>query len=1084
VGLVDGNSRTRFPSAVGDSAARCRRAALVRWLVAGWVVCLSALAAAPAFAGTDPATLCARRQLSAATRLHQVSHVCWAHAYSNLRFDLSKCLVKAEAVFQSAYATAAQKAARSGGQCALRLDVNALLSVAAGDVDPVVSAVAGNVIIADPVDRKLRVKLMSAMASFSKRAFDAELEFTVRNDPNRLDERLALARSKLDQTFTAQIASAAAHGLLYDGISADDTSASLQQAASLWERLTRATNGAFSVSGTVFAAEDSFTDSDVNDVHTVAVSNDDLFAAQELPVPATVGGYLNQPQAGPDGNSFEGGDALDSYKVTKLKAGQVVALVLGDDPATSDLQLCVVGPSEPDAVCSSDDTKSVKTYVAPADDMYFIQVKAADFCNCSGTYTLSIGQTAPAAALHAERIDADFVPGELIVKLRPVATAAGGGVTARASALASDLGLVRAAGEASRPMLMRLPTGAARDATFQKLGVTAQRRSLQVQTVSDAAISKQETLLARRALRKRADVESVSLNTIVQPSVTPNDPYYGLQWHYPLIHLPEAWDITTGDPNVVVAVVDTGVRLDHPDLAGSFVAGYDFIQDPVRARDGNGIDPDPNDPGDKGAGAGSSFHGTHVAGTIAAATNNGIGVAGVSWGSKVMPVRVLGKGGGTMYDVMQGVAFAAGLPNDSGTVPAKKADVINLSLGGGGFDDAAQTLFNQVRAQGVIVVAAAGNQSTSAPSYPAAYDNVVSVAAVDLNRNPAPYSNFGSTVDVAAPGGDTSVDRNADTFADGVLSTLADDTVSPLTFGYVFYQGTSMATPHVSGVFALMRSVNPALTPASIDTMLASGMLTDDLLTPGFDPQTGWGLIDAQAAVIAAGGTPVGSGTPLAVSPATLNFGVALDTLDFGVSNVGTDPLTVTGVTVQNAGANPWLQVAAHGVDGSGLGTYRATVDRTGLPTDPNAPANYTATIDVSSSGGTAHVKVLMRVGGPTASDTGFQYVLLVDSQTLAAIDEVALPATNGTYPYAFQNVPQGDYLLISGSDMDDDLLICDGGEACGSYPTLDLPTPLTVDSNKAGIDFGVAFRQSIRSSEVSAASAVPPAGILRKARR
>src|SRR5262249_30809520 len=161
--------------------------------------------------------------------------------------------------------------------------------------------------------------------------------------------------------------------------------------------------------------------------------------------------------------------------------------------------------------------------------------------------------------------------------------------------------------------------------------------------------------------------------------------------------------------------------------------------------------------------------------------------------------------------------------------------------------------------------AAAGNQATSAPSYPAAYDNVVSVAAVDLNRNPAPYSNFGSTIDVAAPGGDTSVDRNADTFADGVLSTLADDTVSPLAFGYVFYQGTSMATPHVSGVFALMRSVNPSLTPASIDALLASGKLTNDLLAPGFDAQTGWGLIDAQAAVIAAGGTAV-PGTPLKVS--------------------------------------------------------------------------------------------------------------------------------------------------------------------------------------------------------------------------
>jgi serine protease len=165
-------------------------------------------------------------------------------------------------------------------------------------------------------------------------------------------------------------------------------------------------------------------------------------------------------------------------------------------------------------------------------------------------------------------------------------------------------------------------------------------------------------------------------------------------------------------------------------------------------------------------------------------------------------------------------------------------------------------------------------------------------------------------------------------------------------------------------------------------------------------------------------------------------------------------------------------------VDGSGLGTYHAHVDRSG-----RAVGGYKGQIDVVSSAGSVHVTVLMSVAGPAASDTGFQYVLLVDAQTFTPIDEFPLAATNGTYPYAFQNVPQGDYLLISGSDMDDDALICDGGEACGSYPTLDLPTPLTVDSNKSGIDFGVAFRQSIRSSQVGPASGVPPAGILRRLR-
>jgi serine protease len=434
---------------------------------------------------------------------------------------------------------------------------------------------------------------------------------------------------------------------------------------------------------------------------------------------------------------------------------------------------------------------------------------------------------------------------------------------------------------------------------------------------------------------------------------------------------------------------------------------------------------------------------------------------------------VLGVNGGTQYDVMQGVRYAAGLPNDSGTVPPKPADIINLSLGGGGFSQSAQDVFTQARAAGVIVVAAAGNDATSAPSFPASYAGVVSVAAVDLNRNPAAYSNFGPNVDIAAPGGDTSVDRNGDSWADGVLSTMATDGLPD--YGYVFYQGTSMATPHVSGVFALMRSVDPTISPATIDSLLSAGALTEDLLTPGRDDRTGWGLIDAHAAVIAAGAPDTGPALALSVTPSGLNFGLALDSLDFIASNAGSDPITVTSVTVSDPNSAPWLTLSAVSVDGAGLGRYRATVNRGGLP-----QKSFSATIDVVSSGGTVHMPVVMRVGGPTSSDAGFHYVLLVDAQSLVVLDEVPVAAASGAYPYAFQNVPQGDYLLIAGSDMDDDGLICDGGEACGSYPTMDLPAPLTVDHDLSGIDFGTAFRQSIGTTAPAAASHLPAAGIRR----
>ncbi len=233
-------------------------------------------------------------------------------------------------------------------------------------------------------------------------------------------------------------------------------------------------------------------------------------------------------------------------------------------------------------------------------------------------------------------------------------------------------------------------------------------------------------------------------------------------------------------------MIDTGVVLRHPDLQGQLVAGYDFIRDRGNAVDGDGIDRDPDDPGDRSNPDGSSsFHGTHVAGTVAAATGNSLGVAGVAFGAKVMPLRAVGRFGGSIYDIEQAVRFAAGLPNDSGTVPPRRADVINLSLGSTYADAEDQAVFEAARTAGVVVVAAAGNSADSERFYPAAYPGVLAVSAVDINKNLAPYSSFGSWVSVAAPGGSTARDVNGDGKPDGVLSTVATDTEGVLVNDYV-----------------------------------------------------------------------------------------------------------------------------------------------------------------------------------------------------------------------------------------------------------------------------------------------------------
>ena len=309
-------------------------------------------------------------------------------------------------------------------------------------------------------------------------------------------------------------------------------------------------------------------------------------------------------------------------------------------------------------------------------------------------------------------------------------------------------------------------------------------------------------------------MEAASLNYYVRPLAVPDDVYYNRQrWHYEMINLPAAWERGLGD-GVVVAVVDTGIRRNHPDLSSQLVTGYDFVRNLGQAGDGNGIDPNPEDPGDSNDGSPSSFHGTHVAGTVAAASNNSAGVAGVAWNAKIMPLRALGIGGGTTYDVQQAVRYAAGLPNDSGGVPARPADVINLSLGGGGFSSVDQAVYAQVAEKGIILVSAAGNQSSSQFSYPASYDGVISVSAVNINKARASYSNFGSRVDIAAPGGDSSTrDVNGDGVPDLILSTSADDSNSfGIRDSYALLQGTSMASPHVAGVVALMKSIYPALT--------------------------------------------------------------------------------------------------------------------------------------------------------------------------------------------------------------------------------------------------------------------------------
>lgn len=623
--------------------------------------------------------------------------------------------------------------------------------------------------------------------------------------------------------------------------------------------------------GTFDAVVETAADSDDgNDPNATFIPNDTAATAQALPNPVVLTGYVNQPGSGSEGRSRVAGDLVDVYQAS-LGAGDRVALTSAGDGVQADLDLGLADLDGNLLDASAGQVRVESLTVKTAGD-YLVLVGTN---RGASRYELTVGPArGPAAA--SLRLSDSFATGQAIVRFPDQRAEIRDGLRARARILGGFSG--RENETRQRNVLFDL-AGLKQVATYRTLASTESSPFPGGFQPADPAVrDKLKTLYQVKAMSLDSEVATAGLNYIRRPLFVPNDPFYQYQWHYPQISLLQAWDATTG-AGAIVAVIDTGVALSHPDLQGQFVAGYDFIKDPATAGDGDGIDPNPDDPGDRSNDDGSSsFHGTHVTGTVVAATNNGTGVAGVAFGAKVMPLRALGIGGGYDYDVEQAVRFAAGLANDSGTVPPRRADAINLSIGGTGFSPGSQEVYNQARAAGVVIVAAAGNDGIDEMNYPAAFPGVIAVGAVDINKARAPYSNFGSWVSAVAPGGYLAQDVNADGQPDGVVSTGASNSGGARVDGYAIAHGTSMAAPHVAGVIALMKAVAPGLTPQRVADLLTSGALTDDLGAPGKDDQFGYGLINASKAVAAAAGGS-GSGSYQTIDPSLQNFGVNVGTM-------------------------------------------------------------------------------------------------------------------------------------------------------------------------------------------------------------
>lgn len=451
-------------------------------------------------------------------------------------------------------------------------------------------------------------------------------------------------------------------------------------------------------------------------------------------------------------------------------------------------------------------------------------------------------------------------------------------------------------------------------------------------------------------------------NYIAEAFSVPNDPMYSYQWNFGTaatggIGMEQAWGTGAIGAGATVAIVDTGIAYENyssyveaPDLAETvFVPGYDFVNNDAHANDDNS-------------------HGTHVAGTVAQSTNNSLGVAGIAYGATLMPVKVLNSSGSGSYsNIASGIRWAA----DHG------AKVINMSLGGSFPSTTLKNALAYAYNKGVTIVAAAGNNGSSRVSYPAAYDDyVIAVGATRYDKTLAYYSNYGSSLDIIAPGGDVNVDQNGDGYVDGILQNTFDPNTKDVSdFSYWFFQGTSMASPHVAGVAALLIGNGMATTPDQVRTALQGTAL--DLGASGWDATYGWGLLDAYAAL--GGGAP--TNLPPAANAGPDQTGVVNSSLGFdGSTSSDLDGTIVSYAWDFGDGYSASGAIVSHTYSAAGSYTVSLTVID-----DDGATGTDTAnvTINPASTSGTLHISLI---------DMALKYV----GKNTSAVATVTIVDTDG----------------------------------------------------------------------------------------
>ncbi|MDA8682267.1 S8 family serine peptidase [Porticoccaceae bacterium] len=824
------------------------------------------------------------------------------------------------------------------------------------------------------------------------------------------------------------------------------------------------------VEGSIVIPQRHFVDSDVNNAESTPVDNSTEAGGtgQFMPNPSAVSGYVNVSNQGANGLSFTAGDLADDY-IFQAAGGEVVNLTIGDSTA-GDLDLYLYDLIGGDLVEISMGINTYESVVIPGQSTYAVIV--APFSGAS-TYTLEIGGLQSFAA-HGWSTASDLTPGVIVAtKSKSKSTS----MSKTNSSALSAFG-IRALDTAPSSYQGPLSYSVEDQSSAYLMSITQlARKSMAVtgnvgRSASTLVERKVNTLLAAKRMRTLPQFDLVEPSFIYSGFTQPNDTFYFKQWNHDKIDMPLSWDLTTGLQNVKVAILDTGMHHAHPDISNQLSSdSYDFISDSLLSGDGDGHDSNATDPGTgsdniwcpESSNQISEFHGTHVGGIVGASGNNAEGVAGVSWNVELMDVRVLGcNGRGNLLDIVDGIYYASGLPNRWDIQPEAPADIINLSLGSSTYSQALADAVMAAHDAGVIVIAAAGNNALTgnAPNYPASNDGVVSVGATNPDDVRADYSTYNPMVDITAPGGHGfNAEGSPDKRIYSTAGIISGGSISPT---YAYMSGTSMAAPHVAGVASLMKELHPDLTPQEFDNAIISGRLTVDLGPIGQDDSYGYGRIDGYKASLAAmsiaNGETITFNPKLAFNAGLINMGFSSTNGSFNLFNAGDGELTVSSVSSDSAAVSVFPPIG-----GVGVGTYTFSVDRQGLN-----PGVYTGVVTAMSSAGSATLNIRYEVlpgNENTDENVGTLYTLLYNVHSDAVEYAVQSEVVDGEYPFTIEDVTAGVYVLISGSDLDNDGFICGNGESCAMWPNALDPDYLLINESFNNLTTSSYFVNQTRSS-------------------